>query len=127
MLNDPYCDYCMDTHGAVLNDREHFFCLCDRVQNVWSSIKLILYRLLPCNPAQEVTDLDIITLNFPPNVNDAVLVWLVERYMEEVWQVIYRNKAAAMDKGRLFGYLKFKNRSDQLGARSSLNIPELEN
>ena len=60
-------------------------------------------------------------------MNDAVSVWLVERYMEEVWQVIYRNKAAVMDKGRLFGYLKFKNRSDQLGARSSLNIPELEN
>ena len=64
---------------------------------------------------QDVTNLNIITLNFPPNVNDVELVWLIGQYMEEVWQVIFRNGAGVVDRGRLFGFLKFKYKSDQLG------------
>ena len=124
LVQDPYCETCLDNVGAMFHDRGHYFCDCVLVRDVWESIRAILDNLLP--GIASISNLDLITLNFPKYSNDLTAVWLLGRYMEIVWKSVYVNGSRKVQKGKIFGYLKYKYKADQLGARRTLSeIPEL--
>ena len=85
------------------------------MKEVWISIRSILNKLMPSYLS--VSNLDLITLNFPKMANDHTIVWLVGRYVKIVWQSLYVNGSPKLSKEKTFGFLKFKYRADQLGAR----------
>ena len=121
---DPYCPSCIDLHGAVLSDREHFFCNCEKVKQVWNSVRNLALKLLP--PAMSnISPLDLITLNFSKTEADVGIVWLLGRYLEEIWRLVYRKNVNYVSKEKVFGFLTFKYKADQLGSRVKLSeIPE---
>ena len=125
MINDPYCQSCLPIIGAVQGDREHVFCNCLRVQEVWNILKSLIIKRLPASFSG--SNLDIITLNFPKQKDDAEVVWLMGRYLEESWRLVKGNEGNRLSKRKFFGFLKFKYRVDQLGAKMPLDISELNN
>ena len=56
-----------------------------------------------------------------------LLVWLMGRYLEESWRLVKGNEGNRLSKRKFFGFLKFKYRVDQLGAKMPLDISELNN
>ena len=125
LASDPYCDYCLALGEALFCDREHFFCSCDRVSPVWEVIRNILIDMLPQSMCT-ISNLDLITLNFPKCQSDTTAVWVLGSYLEETWREIYTEGSRCLKRGRLFGFLKYKYRKDQIGSRVQLlNIPEL--
>ena len=121
---DPYCDFCISTSGAEICDRFHFFCACQRVHEAWTQVKNILLPLVSLNPGS-ISDHDLLTLDFSCGEADIVSVWLVARYVEFTWKHFNSNGALYLKTDELFGYLKFKYKSDQEGARMKLGtIPQ---
>ena len=119
--NDPYCTMCV---GGFVGDREHFFTTCHLVINCWTEIRKIVGGLLsPCS--LPVSDLDILGLSFPKGPKDISCVWIVGNYVEFMWRALFIKKVQP-NSDEMFGFLKYKYKADQLGARESLNIPELE-
>ena len=115
---DPYCKSCLETQGAIICDRQHFFCLCPRIAEIWTEVKLLVGNLML--DSVMITDDDLICLNFPKCTYDAEIVWLLAAYIHWVWKGFFDERSLVMDKGKFFGYLKFKCRQDQLGARRPL-------
>ena len=75
----------------------------------------------------KLSNLDLITLNFSKCESDTTVVWVLGSYLEEAWREIYTEGSRSLKRGRLFGFLKYKYRKDQMGSRVQLlNIPELE-
>ena len=72
-----------------------------------------------------MSDLDILGLSFLNGPDDTSCVWLVGTYVEYMWRDIFIKKVQP-NSDEMFGFLKYKYKADQLGARESLNIPELE-
>ena len=77
----------------------------------------------------EETDLpnsDLINLHLPRNRNSNEVIWLIGSYVGEVWSCLVIKSAAKLSGDKFFGFLKFKYKKDQLGARLPLNpIPGL--
>ena len=122
---DPYCEYCFDSIGAVICDVEHFFCSCSRVAQSWGRLKEILVTLLEIEDA-DISDVKLINLFLPNNRRSNEVIWLLGTYVGEVWRSIFVKGAPELNEDQFFGYLKFKYRADQLGARMPLNpIPGL--
>ena len=119
LINDPYCQTCFETRGAEVSNREHFFCTCSKVQDVWNSVRKILLKLLPPG-LSDISSLDLLTLNFRKCDSDKEVVWLVGSYMEEVWRVIFRKGSTKLSKKQVFGFLTFKFKADQQGSRGKL-------
>ena len=67
-------------------------------------------------------DFDLICLNFPKSKYDEEIVWLLAAYIHWVWKDLFDERSLVMDKRKFFGYLKFKFRQDQLGARRPLML-----
>ena len=115
LLVDPYCEICIEicqSQDAIV-DFEHYFCSCQKVSLVWPSIRDILVVLA----RQNVTDSDLILLRFPKSRYENEMSWLVGSYVQHVWQLLNSEGVSMIDRGQLFGYLKYKYRVDQLGAR----------
>ena len=127
VAKDPYCVTCMDKSGALLCDFEHFFCSCERVEAAWNAIKVILMKLISQSSATiSIENLDLISLRFRRTCNENEIVWLLSSYLHRVWNMLFREGKQLVEKGRMFGYLRFKYKVDQLGARVHLrNIPGL--
>ena len=122
---DPYCDLCMESVGAEICDVEHFFCTCSRVAQTWRRLKDILVNLLDVEQA-DISDEKLINLCLPNNRRCNEVIWLLGTYVGEVWRSIFVKGAPELNEDQFFGYLKFKYRADQLGARMPLNsIPGL--
>ena len=120
LQSDPYCLSCLEVRGALFGDTEHFFCTCKNVESTWCELRDILVACL--DPAlASISNLDLITLNFPKNANDLFCVWLIGNYMDIVWKTVYV-QGVHLRKERVFGYLKFKYKADQLGARPHLPV-----
>ena len=100
---------------AVICDREHFFCSCKRVNTVWREVRNIITNCL-ASGLSAISDLDLITLNFPKDEADMFSVWLLSHYLDLTWKTVYVLDTN-LDKEKVFGYLKFKYKSDQLGSR----------
>ena len=118
---DPYCESCLfDGKTAVICDREHFFCSCVVVHSVWSEIRKILVDCL--HPSLcSVSNVDLITLNFPKDNTDYFCAWLLAHYLNFTWKTVHV-LGAKLSREKVFGYLKFKYKSDQLGSRRSLPV-----
>ena len=116
---DPYCEHCFDTLGAAICDVEHFFCSCSRVAQTWGRLKDMVVNML----GFEVTDISdgkLINLCLPNNRRSNEVIWLLGTYVGEVWRSIFVKGAAGLNDAQFFGFLKFKYKTDQLGARLPL-------
>ena len=56
-------------------------------------------------------------MRFPKSRYENEMSWLVGSYVQHVWQLLNSEGVSVIDRGQLFGYLKYKYRVDQLGAR----------
>ena len=120
LQNDPYCMYCND---AVICDAEHYFCSCVRVSHIWSDIQVTMVSLVGQTP----TNFDLINFNWSKSPNDNEAVWLIGNYLDLIWNLLYRKRKDWLKKETVFGFLKFKFKEDQMGARHKLkHIPELQ-
>ena len=117
-VQDPFCDRC-DKHA--IGNREHYFCSCNSVSDVWKEVSDILISLL----GKTVSSEDLITLKFSKSSKDTEVTWLIGSYIYFVWKKYREGNKDYISRGHLFGYLRFKYKSDQLGSRSPLNIPNL--
>ena len=96
-----------------------------RVKETWSALKDILFPFIVSYP-RSTSDLDLLTLNFCCRESDIVSVWILARYVEYTWKHFNTNRAVLLRTGEFFGYLKFKYKSDQDGARVRIvRIPQL--
>ena len=118
IAQDPYCERC---ENNAICDRTHYFCACDSTSDAWNSVTNIIFTILD----QSVSDEDLISLKFPKTRNDNEATWLIATYIQYVWTSFQYGRKETIEKGRMFGFLRFKYRSDQLGARHPLNIPNL--
>ena len=119
---DPYCTACLDYNGAVICDRVHYFCTCIQVNHVWEDIRGILLELL--NVAQTATcDYNLLSLQVVKNsVHGNEAVWLLSNYIYQVWKLLHEHETPLLSREKMFGYLKYKFKCDQLGARPELRI-----
>ena len=114
---DPYCDTCL---GNQISNLEHFFCSCSKVVLVWLWIKPKLVSLI----GEDIPDLKLIQYMFPKTDHDNEVVWLLGSYLEFVWVSIHVKKKPFLQSEQTFGFLKFKYKESNLGARYPLsNIP----
>ena len=111
--NDPYCETCP---GAIICDAEHYFCACTRVKAAWLKLQQSIQNLIgACVPSER-----LITFRFPKSRFDKEVVWLLGTYMTEVWNLIFHRRKSHIKFEELFGFLKYKYRTDQEGARTQL-------
>ena len=130
LSKDPYCSSCLDVDGvAAINDLEHFFCTCPMVESSWAYLKATVINLMLLDAGsvhRNIQDLDLISLRFSKSKFDAEITWVIASYVNEVWKLMNRGKIQHVNKAKLFGFLKYKYKKDQLGARMQLQcIPEL--
>ena len=116
---DPYCDYCLGIVEAsdAVGDFQHFFCSCLKVTHVWQIIRSLIHKLH--NSA--LPDCDILFLKFTQTKFDAEITWLLGSYLLYTWRWIQDKGNETIDKDQLFGFLRFKFKSDQLGSRAKLD------
>ena len=117
LSNDPYCETCPD---AINNDVKHFFCLCSRVSHVWTLVRDKLHFLTGNNAT---SDHDLMHLLFSSCSLEKEAVWLIGNYVWKIWDEIYVKREACITLDEFFGYLTFKYKADQTGARYQLAIP----
>ena len=118
LIEDPLCSICP---GAQINDIDHFFCSCIKVREVWSMIKNTIINMTGRSPPP---DCQLLRFLFPKCNSENEFVWLIGNYVGEVWKELHLNEETVLKKEEVFGYLKYKYKADQLGARLQLgNIP----
>ena len=124
IVTDPYCEECMEGTGAVISDVLHLFCQCVKVHDIWKVVRTIIIGLLPVSH-KDVEDVDILSLNFRKTSKDEEITWLITTYVAEIWNLLEYGKVRKVSRDKFFGFLRFKYRADQSGARPQLQIPEL--
>ena len=65
-------------------------------------------------------DSDLISLKFPPFDYEGELLWLLSSYVHWVWLKVYEERTVISDRGKFFGYLRFKFKKNQIGAKKIL-------
>ena len=71
------------------------------------------------------SDLELITLTFPKGGFAKEIAWIVATYVTEIWRIHCRGSSFP-NRDQMFGFLRFKFKLDQIGARVKLNeIPGL--
>ena len=119
LSNDPYCVFCPD---AIICDTEHFFCNCVRIKHVWRSIRNMIMSMLNVS----VSDWSLIHYFAPRNDYENETVWLIGNFIAKAWKELQGNNVAQLKDERFFGFLKYKFKEDQRGARTGLrDIPGL--
>ena len=68
-----------------------------------------------------ISNQDLITLNFPKDNADYFSVWLLAHYLDFTWNIVHVH-GARLSRQKVFGYLKFKYKAEQLGSRRSLPV-----
>ena len=122
-VNDPYCSKCLESEGAVICDRDHYFCQCGYVREVWQALKLMLNILgVDCS---SYSDFELLTLQLPRSSKDTELVWIMSTYVHTAWRQL-NSEESEFSVEKFFGYLKFKYKSYQCGARPVLCIPAFD-
>ena len=112
---NPYCPICP---SALECDSHHIFCSCLRVRNVWQSVRDILEEIIG---ETNITDLAFINFSFPSSPRDNEAVWLIGNYLYSVWHYMKLRSMDYVQEEELFGYLRFKYKTDQQGARVRLD------
>ena len=92
---------------------------------MWRRLRIIVLNLLDVGET-EVSDWEMIYLRLPNNRSSNEVIWLISSYVGEVWSSLYVKGVPELNDAQFFGFLKFKYKNDQLGARLPLNqIPGL--
>ena len=121
--NDPYCNECFDQFGtSELCDIEHYLCTCVSVSLLWNGIKTVACNLLQI----DVPNSDMISLLFPKCNYEAEMVWLLGSYFGLIWTSRFVKGSSIKSRAQLFGFLKFKYKRSQVGARVRLEARLLE-
>ena len=97
-------------------DIKHICRSCERVAFVWEAVKQLLAAMIP----QDLSNGDIITFKWPSSSYDNEMVWLLGNYCAQVWLATVNSVDTIKDE-EFFGFLRFKYRSDQQGARTALD------
>ena len=118
---DPYCLQCP---GGMICDIAHYFCSCIGVAHVWGWVRARLVDILGVGSAQ-CSDWELLNLLFPGSSVENEAVWLVGSYTAWVWKEIFTFGRAWLRAEQFFGFLRFKYKADQLGARVPLVMPDL--
>ena len=89
---------------------------------MWSEIRVRLANYIPV----DIINTDLIGLRFTNNTFSNEITWVVGSYIYAVWNSLYVKGDSFLNRDSFFGFLKFKFKSDQFGARVQLkNIPGL--
>ena len=118
---DPYCPVCP---GGIFCDVAHYFCACSGVAHVWGWVRGKLIDILGGDSAH-CSDWELVNLLFPGSASENEAVWLVGSYIAWVWREVYIHGKTRLRADQFFGFLRFKYKSDQLGARLPLVMPDL--
>jgi hypothetical protein len=94
------------------------------VAPVWGWVRARLIDILGGGSAQ-CSDWELVNLLFPGSACENEAVWLVGTYVAWVWKELYIHRKTLVRADQFFGFLRFKYKSDQLGARLPLVIPNL--
>ena len=114
---DPYCVFCINSVGTFICDREHVFCTCSSISALWHIIRELVDPLLKMN----ISDIDLLTLNFDGGSYCTEVTWLIASYVHEVWTKICAD-GGNISQEELFGFLRFKFKNDQIGSRMKMKI-----
>ena len=118
LSSDPFCHECP---GSPLSNVEHYFCLCLRVQNVWPRVQNILTNLV----GEDITNFKMINFNMCRSSWENEAVWLLGNYVSRAWSILSSGSQIIKEE-EFFGFLRFKFRCDQSGARVTMSdIPGL--
>ena len=116
--SDPFCHACP---GSPICDLEHFFCLCSRVQSVWPRVRDLLTDMIGIDMPND----QLLNYNMKKSSYENEVVWLLGSYLSETWRIL-SSGSNILKEEEFFGFLKFKFKKDQSGARVSFNcIPGL--
>ena len=75
---------------------------------------------------ENIPNRELIRFKWPKSKQDKEAVWLLASYVKYAWTEIYEKRQAYLKKEQIFGYLKFKFKENQQGARYPMsNIPGL--
>ena len=110
ITNDPYCILCP---GAVICDTEHYFCSCVRVSRIWCQISSTLSAMV----GADLPNWKWINFFMPKSEYELEAVWLIGNYVTKVWTESYIHNVSELKEEDFFGYLSFKFKEDQRGAR----------
>ena len=110
------------SYDRPLSDLEHFYFTCIQVRDIWKLVSKIIADLL----GQTVPNSNLIRFCLPVSQYENEISWLLGNYFEKIWNDIVR-KGTGVKTEEFFGFLKFKYRADQQGARHCLTrISDLE-
>ena len=115
LSTDPYCNFCP---GAEVCDVEHFFCNCIRVNAIWSRIKIIITSLIKVN----LSDWIIINYLLPRTEFEDEITWLLGNYIAKAWSDLFARNTVMLKEEEFFGFLSFKFKDDQRGARKQMRV-----
>ena len=104
-----------------MEDLEHFFCACDMVSEVWGWIRGRMIELLGWNNAA-VSNWELLNLFLPGSSKRKELVWMLGTYVAKVWEDVHVRGKTRVRWETFFGFLSFKYKAAQLGARLSLDV-----
>ena len=116
--NDPYCFNCLNEGLVEIDDFQHFFCTCGKVSSVWKDIKEVAFDLMQTS---NVTNESLLCLQFPTCQFDQEICWLLGSYFSFIWKLSHVKKSTVIHRAQVFGFLKFKYKISQLGARIKLD------
>ena len=119
LATDPYCEYCLAITGAEICDVEHFFCACQRVLQIWKRLKVMILGLLGLQIV-DLSNFELINLRIPSNIHTNEVLWLLGIYKSEVWNSLVARGVSEICEDQFFGFLRFKYKKGQLGARMPL-------
>ena len=111
---DPHCLTCND--GSIC-DVEHFFSSCSRVDSVWQHVRKMSLDLIG---SYGITNKDLINFSFPKCNQEQEVIWLLGSYIHATWEYLVTRSSGALKKEEIFGYLTFKYKKSQFGARFPL-------
>ena len=105
---DPYCEFCLNSFGAVVCDTDHFFCTCSNIASFWIRIRALSLALLGI---QNASNSELLKLNLNLKKCPGV-AWIIGTYVSNVWN---SNEGRMMCKEEFFGFLRFKFKMLNLG------------
>ena len=115
MSNDSLCTL---SPGSRIGDIKHFFCSCDMVSSAWTTVHIMLDSLLGVH----VASYDLFHYLFPSCPKEREVVWLLGNYVGRIWDELHVKSSKTIDAEEFFGYLTFKYKSDQFGAKIPLGV-----
>ena len=104
---DPYCQL-PDCPGKV-QDVEHLFCSCTLVAESWDWLRTKLLQILPEEESDvQITNHDLLSLQFPATLMDKEWTWLLGSYCSQVKKTVLGRKRK-LGRAALAGKLRSYN------------------